>query len=364
MATNIAKLCNTMNLERIKKLQARLSVPLLVKKRENLFYLTGQWFMHGFLLVQPLSRKLGRSGEGVVFFGDGLEHAGGIKQFDRLKYLGKYLKKHSILQIEDEFTFAEYQYIKSQVKSQKLKVEPTKSPVDDQRMTKEFREIALVQQSMNIAGEVFTQVKKRLRQKAGTEWELAEFIKQAGLRLGAEDVSFPPIVASGPNAAIPHHIPGNRKLKSGESIILDFGFKYQGYCSDFTRTVFLNRVPKKLQPAYLQTQKAYEQSIQAVRSGLPASYVYKRSVEVLAEKGLNQYFIHNLGHGTGLAIHEPPNLSPLSKDVLGERMVFSIEPGVYLPGLGGIRIEDLVYLKEGKVKKFINQSINLEDNIL
>ena len=346
-----------MNRERIKKLQRTIKPPILIKKQENLFYLTGQWFMHGYLLVAK---------KGVVFFGDGLEKVEGIKKTDRLKYIGKYLGRSRVLQLEDEFTFAEYDYIKRKVQSEKrkTKIQHTKSPVDYQRQIKDLSELRLMGKSMNIVAKVFEQVRKQLRLRLWTEIGLANFIKTAGLKLGAEDVSFPPIVASGVNAAIPHHIPSSKRLKAGESIITDFGFKYKGYCSDFTRTVFLKRAPLKLEQAYNHVEKAYHASMALVLVGTKTRDVYKRAVDVLAEKKLDKYFIHNLGHGAGLEIHELPNLSPKSKDVLENGMVFSIEPGVYIPRLGGIRIEDLVYLHKGQTKKFIHIQTELRSNIL
>jgi Xaa-Pro aminopeptidase len=190
-------------------------------------------------------------------------------------------------------------------------------------------------------------------------------------------------------------VPSNKKLKVGESIIIDFGFKYKNYCSDFTRTVFLKTVPKKLEIAYNQVEKAYWSAIGSCSFVIPeflsasekisgiqndkskidsrfrgndrsilAGKVYQKAVDVLKEKKLDKYFIHSLGHGTGLEIHELPNLSPKSQDVITNNMVFSIEPGVYLPKVGGIRIEDLVYMENGQCKKFIKVATTLGDNIL
>jgi Xaa-Pro aminopeptidase len=389
-----------MNILRIKKLQGDLEHPILIKKKENLLYLTGRSFMRGYLLVSP--RK------SAVFFGDGLEHppAGkGIKS-DRLKNLALYLTKAHRLQLEDEFTFAEFKYIKSKLyhplipsyirrrvprSGGVVKIQHLKSPVDYQRQIKDEIELGHIRTSMRIVGRVFEQVKKQLKRKSWTEVGLAEFIKQAGHRLGAEDVSFPPIVASGANAAVPHHVPSSKKLKIGESIIIDFGFKYKNYCSDFTRTIFIKTVPKRLEIAYNQVEKAYNESINFInqnitpqpplklRGGIGSSSpynkgrlggdinagdVYQTAIDVLAEKKLDKYFIHSLGHGSGLEIHELPNLSPKSKDRLENGMVFSIEPGVYIPKSGGIRLEDLVYLKQGKVQRFINQPTSLKESIL
>ena len=342
-----------MHKQRLKKLQASLQNPILIKKKENLLYLTGRSFMHGYLLIKKNQ---------VVFLGDGLEKIEGVKS-DILKNVGNYIAKNQTLEIFSEFTFAEAAYIKKKNKALKLKITLKRDPVDHERAIKESSEIALVRKSMQIVERVFKLVRKEIKKPGMTEIKLAQFIQNSGLKLGAEDVSFPAIVASGANAAIPHHVPSSKKLRAGESIILDFGFKYKNYCSDFTRTVFIGHAPKRLADAYNQTENAYNESIQYITLGKNAGDAYKKSVEVLAEAHLDKYFIHSLGHGTGLEIHELPNLSPGSKDTMQNGMVFSIEPGVYMKGTGGIRIEDLVYLEKGRVKKFINVSTKLSDNI-
>ncbi len=309
----------------------------------------------------------------AVAFGSGLEKIDWAGHADQLRNIGKYLKRGSRLDIEYRFTYGEGEYLKRKLPG--VKITPGRSPADELRQVKDAQELARIRKSMQIVEKVFTQVRAQLKKKVWTEVGLAKFIQTAGLKLGAEDVSFPAIVASGANAAVPHHLPGSKKLKAGESIILDFGFKYQNYCSDFTRTVFLKTVPNRLAEAYKQVEKAYTESIlilslRGVRplarndKSITGDQVYQKSVNVLAEKHLEKYFIHSLGHGTGLEIHELPNLSPKSKDILTNGMVFSIEPGVYLPRSGGIRIEDLVYLKDGRCNKFIQAPTTLKDIII
>ncbi len=356
-----------MHSNRIKLLQKKLSDPILIKKKENLFYLTGRSFDYRAEEYLLVTKKQ------VVGFGSGLEKIDWVKKADRLKNIGNYIKGGK-LDLEWGFTFGEAEYLK--FKAPKIKAKPQRSPVDVMRQIKDADELAKVKKSMQIVEKVFGLVRKEIKKPEMTEEKLAKFIQASGLKMGAEDISFPAIVASGPNAAIPHHVPSAKRLKAGESIIIDFGFKYKNYCSDFTRTVFLKSAPKKLADAYNQVEKAYNESIAFVSSRVYprdplfknkeviAGDVYQKSVDVLAEKKLDKYFIHSLGHGTGLEIHELPNLSPNSKDILQNGMVFSIEPGVYLPNLGGIRIEDLVYLEQGKVKKFINVPTKLKDNIL
>ena len=311
--------------------------------------------MHGYLLVKK---------NDVVFFGDGLEKAPGIKKVDRLKFVGKYLKSSSALEIEDVFTFAESRYLRSKNSKFRIKIKPVQSPVDKIRTIKESGEIEKIRKSMRIGGRVFEIVKKELKKKLWTEKALANFIRNAGLKFGAEEVSFEPIVASGANAAIPHHVPSNKRLYPGESIILDFGFKTEGYCGDFTRTVFMRKVSKTMEMAYRHTEAAYIQSLIAARPGVACRNLYSQAVKILGRAKLDKYFIHNLGHGTGLEIHESPNLSPNSRDRLENNMVFSVEPGVYIPKVGGVRIEDLVFLDHDKLHKFVFASTKLEDNII
>ena len=340
---------------RVKKLQAQIKNPVLIKKPVNLTYLIGRSFMHGYLLVKKNQ---------VVFLGDGLEKAEGVAKTDFLKNVGKYIKPKETLGLSGEFTYNETEYIKFKNPKLKFKITVKHSPVDVERQVKDAGELAKIKKSMEIVNAVFNLAKKQLKSKQWTERGLADFIQNTGLRLGAEDLSFPAIVAAGANAAVPHHVPGGKKLKPGESVIIDFGFKYKKYCSDFTRTVFLKRTTKNLEMAYNQVEEAYLQSIVAARQGMQAGKLYDLAVSVLAQKKLEKYFIHSLGHGTGLEIHELPNLSPGSKDVLLPNMVFSVEPGVYLPKAGGIRIEDLVYLTKHGAEKFINQPTKLSNNII
>lgn len=363
-----------MEQKRLKKLQTSLERPILIKKKENLLYLTGRSFITGYLLVKPMNTDRGRRiNTDVVFLGDGLERIDGVKS-DFLKNVGKYIKPRQALEVFGEFTYAEVKYIRSKNKELRIKVNTKHSPVDYQRMIKEPQEILYVKKSMQIVERVFGRVKHRLRRAGSrpypTEVQLADFIRVAGLKFGAEDISFPPIVASGANAAVPHHVPTSKRLKAGESIIIDFGFKYKNYCSDFTRTMFLKRVSKRLEMAYNQVEKAYNESMELInaaaagRRPIKAVDIYQKSVDVLKEKHLEKYFIHSLGHGTGLEIHELPNLSPNSKDVLQNGMVFSIEPGVYIPKLGGVRIEDLVCLNSRRVERFINIPTGLKFNVI
>ena len=173
-----------------------------------------------------------------------------------------------------------------------------------------------------------------------TEAEVAWWMERAIRDEGAADVAFDVIVASGPHAAAPHHHPGDRAIGRGETVIVDAGAKVAGYCSDCTRTFATGPLPDELRRAYASTLAAQESSLAAVRPGIAARDVDAIARGQLSEDGFE--VLHGLGHGVGLDIHELPVLNHVSDETLAEGNVVTVEPGVYLPGLGGVRIEDLV----------------------
>ena len=341
-----------METARIKTLRKNLKSPLLVVKKENLFYFTGQHFIDGYLLIDK---------KRMVFFGNGLEQIGGAKS-DLISRLSKYFRAGQTLAVEDSLSRQEWDYFKKKLKG--VKLAPSSGAIERLRSIKTGAELEELRQAYRITAQVFAAVKSQLKKKQWTEEGLARYIRIWGLELGADEVSFDPIVAAGSNAAIPHHRPGPAILKPNQSIVVDFGFKVNGYCSDFTRTVFLKRVPAKLRQAYDQAETAYKKAFAFVRSGKTGGEVDSAARNHLANANLAQYFIHSLGHGTGLEVHESPSLSPRSDDELKNGMVFSIEPGVYFPKIGGIRIEDLVYLKNGRPEYFVQVPTDLKSNTI
>lgn len=338
---------------RIKKLQDLVTQPLLITNSQDLFYLTGHFLIDGgYLLITP---------HHVVLLGGYLENTKGIL-VDTFNNFAKYLKGYSRIEIDDTTSLRDLKLLRKY--APKVQLKAVLNPVKQMRLIKSSDELDKMKQAYVITSKVFAQVKKALKQKTWTEIELAQFIRMTGLKLGADDISFPTIVASGVNAAIPHHVPSDKKLKAGESIVLDFGFKVDGYCSDFTRTVFIKNVPAKLRKMYEAAEQAYWLAVTVVQNEVPAKTVDLTARKFLETQKFAKYFIHTLGHGTGLDVHEQPNLHPNSKHILKEGMVFSIEPGIYIPKVGGIRIEDLVYLKNNKANYFSKVSTKLEDVII
>ncbi len=340
-------------MKNIKKLQSGLKRPLIVTNSQDLFYLTGHFLIdHGFLFV---------SKNNIVLFGGHLENTGKLKT-DSLRNLAKYIGRAKTVDIDEHTTLADFDLLKKF--TGKVKLNPVATPIAEMRLIKTSDELATMKLAYQITAKVFAQVKVALKRSKWTEKQLAEFIRLAGIQLGADDVSFPTIVASGPNAAVPHHVPTSKLLKAGESIVLDFGFKIDGYCSDFTRTVFIKFVPELLERIYRANEIAYKLGVLAVKNNVVAKEVDLTSRNYLQQQRYDEYFIHSLGHGTGLNVHELPHIHERSEEVLKTNMVFSIEPGIYIPKLGGIRIEDLVYLKDNKANYFQKVSTKLEDMII
>ncbi|MBA4371102.1 MAG: hypothetical protein C0418_05955 [Coriobacteriaceae bacterium] len=180
-----------------------------------------------------------------------------------------------------------------------------------------------------------------------TEREVAIEIEVHLLRAGSEGVPFPPIVAAGPNAARPHARPSDRRMGRGEPVIIDLGARVGGYCSDLTRTVVAGTADGRVRELYAATLAAQEAGLAAVRAGVAAKDADAVAREVLGARGLAEAFGHGLGHGVGLEVHELPSMGARSREVLAAGMVVTVEPGVYLPAWGGVRIEDLVAVEEG-----------------
>jgi Xaa-Pro aminopeptidase len=163
---------------------------------------------------------------------------------------------------------------------------------------------------------------------------------------GAERVSFDTIVASGKNSSVPHATPSNKKIEPGDFVKLDFGAVVEGYHSDMTRTVVVGKADDRQKEIYLTVKEAQEKALLSVKAGLVCEDVDKIARDTVAEKGFGECFVHNLGHGVGLQIHEAPSLGKNCKTVLQPGMVVTVEPGVYVNGFGGVRIEDLVVVTE------------------
>lgn len=213
--------------------------------------------------------------------------------------------------------------------------------VEAERRAKDDGELARMAHAAAIASEALADVFPML-DDGPTEREFALGLDDRMRSLGAEGPSFATIVAAGPNAALPHHQPDDRRIRPGDALICDFGALYEGYHSDMTRTALLGDVDPWLREAYAAVEVAQAAGVAAVRAGLAGEDLDQVCRRSLTEAGMGEWFTHGTGHGVGLLIHETPWATASSKDILAERDVVTVEPGVYRGALGGIRIEDTV----------------------
>jgi Xaa-Pro aminopeptidase len=221
--------------------------------------------------------------------------------------------------------------------------------VESLRAIKEPGEIDLIKQASTITDAAFNVLAASV--KAGmTEKQIAWEMEKNMREKGSQALPFEIITASGPNAALPHHRPSGRVIRDSEPIVIDMGAKVGGYATDLSRTICPGRLDAQFKKVYHIVLEAQMAAIAEIRAGMTGHEADNVAREIIRKAGYGEAFGHSLGHGVGLAEHESPRLGPGSKDMLSEDMVFTIEPGIYLSGWGGVRIEDTVVLKNGKVR--------------
>lgn len=227
-----------------------------------------------------------------------------------------------------------------------VRFHPVRNVLSDLAAVKQETEIALIRRAVEISDAVFRSVLSVIRPGV-TELAVAAEIVYQHRVLGAEADAFEPIVASGTRSALPHARATGRRIAKGDLVTLDFGCRLQGYHSDMTRTVAAGRPGPKQRRIYDVVRDAQQQAVDAARAGMTGADLDAVARKLIARAGFGRFFPHSLGHGLGLQVHEAPRLSALSTDVLQPGHVVTIEPGVYVPGVGGVRIEDDVVIRNG-----------------
>ncbi len=242
---------------------------------------------------------------------------------------------------EDYVTYEQYKKLKSRYRINNMA--ETEGIIEKQRMIKDDEEIEKIRKACEITDNCFKHLLEYIKEGM-TEKEIALEIEMFFKTNGADGVSFDPIVASGENSSIPHWIPSDRKIKNADPILIDMGCKYKGYCSDMTRTIFMGCILEEIKPVYNLVLESQERVLNEMRS----NYNIKSLSRIVDDSfKLNNYFlIHSLGHGVGLDIHEIPYINQKNESFLKENMVVTNEPGIYLPGKYGIRIEDTVLINK------------------
>ena len=220
---------------------------------------------------------------------------------------------------------------------------PASALMTELRGSKDAEEIETMIAAQRIAEGALEQILKEIR-PGMTEKAIAARLNYLMVSAGAEKTSFDTIIASGPNGSMPHAVPGMRQVREGDFITMDFGCVKDGYCSDMTRTVAVGSATDEMKNVYATVLAAQEAGIAAARPGVTGAQIHGAAAKVISDAGYGAYFGHGFGHGVGLDIHEQPNASPANEKPMPEGAVISAEPGIYLPGKFGVRIEDVLYL--------------------
>ena len=349
-------------LDRTQKLRQSLETSgldaILISQPENRFYLSGFNGSSGFLIV---SRDHAFIATDFRYFEQTERQC---PDYNLLKMTGgrplgwfhealAQIKPKRIGFESSDVSFAFYSAIKRSLSELPSEARPrlmsTRNLVEALREVKDAAEIAEIDKAASYADAALANVVPTIS-PGMTEKQVAWDLERAMREAGADSISFDTIVASGPNGALPHHRPSDKQLREGELVVIDMGAKINGYCSDITRTIVVGRPDAQTDKVYHTVLEAQLNAIEEVRAGMTGHDADSLARTVIDNAGYGEHFGHSLGHGIGLAVHEVPVVGPRGGSVLGKNMVFTIEPGIYIPGWGGVRIEDMVVLENGKVR--------------
>lgn len=257
---------------------------------------------------------------------------------------------------EDKITVAGFKTLKSELKEFSLK--PVGAAILELRLIKTPQEIELIRTAQGISERALAKTLTFVKHGV-TERDISAELNYELIKNGAEGLAFETIVAFGKNSAAPHHRPSDKKLEKGEVILIDFGARYGGYCSDMTRTFAVSDPSDELQKIFSIVLEAQNYALKFIKAGMLAAEADSLAREYITANGYAKEFGHSLGHGIGINIHENPRLAPASDIVLQENMVVTVEPGIYIEGLGGVRIEDMVVIKSDGVENLTTFNKNL-----
>lgn len=337
-------------IERVKKLQQHLAThaidALLVTKRENIRYLSGftgssgvlviseqqAYFITDFRYTEQANDQV--HGYEIVELKTSLvQSVSDVVKNDGIKRLGVE---------QDAMTLGQYRAYEKEVQTTLVE---TSGIVEKLRLIKDEAEIKIMKEAAAIADAAFTHIQTFIR-PGRTEREVANELEMFMRSKGADSSSFDMIVASGVRSALPHGVASDKVIESGELVTLDFGAYYQGYCSDITRTLAVGPISDELHRIYDTVLEAQLAGVAGTKAGITGIEADALTRDVIKQAGYGEYFGHSTGHGLGMEVHEAPGLSFRSETILEPGMVVTIEPGIYIAGVGGCRIEDDVVITE------------------
>lgn len=321
----------------------------LITKRENYIYLSGFTGTYANLLITKDKailitdfRYVEQANNEAPFY-EIVQFQGSVEETLKELLDGNNIKKLGFE--EDYMTWKAYNELNSKIKVSKLM--PLEGIVELMRAIKDEDEIELIKGAVRLADEAFSHVLKYI--KPGVkEIEIASELEYYLKKSGARGTSFDTIVASGERSSLPHGVASSKVIEAGDAVTLDFGAIYEEYCSDMTRTVFVGQPKEELKKIYDIVLKAQKAGIEGAVKGLTGKEVDFTARIIIKDAGYGDSFGHSLGHGVGIEIHEEPRFSPKSTTEIKNGMVVTVEPGIYVSGLGGVRIEDMIVVNDDK----------------
>ena len=337
-----------LNIERLHRIQERLANnkidAIFLTALENIRYLTNFSGSSAFLMItkdkgylitdfryKTVAEDEVKGYKVVIYKNSIIDEIERLTRKEKVSHLG--IEKRSI-------TLEQYQKLTKKLK--KIKIIPTLNLVEGLRVIKGPVEIENIGIAIKRAEKAYKKINSNI--KIGiSEKEIALRLEYAIKSGGSDRLPFETIVASGYRAALPHAVSGKRFLKDNDSVIIDFGAEYKGYYSDITRTLFIgSRINRRQRKIYQTVLDAQAEAINLIKPDAKAKDIDAAARKVITKAGFGKYFGHGTGHGIGLMVHELPSISTKSEDILKEGMIFTVEPGIYIPGWGGVRIEDMV----------------------
>lgn len=344
-------------LQKLKRKMEELNVDaVIIGPTSNMLYLTGfieeqmerpLFFIIGkddeyFLASKIYEEQLSNLGAKVITYEDGED-----------PYSKLILNEKDVVAIDDQLWSTFLISLLERFNFKKLI--PASTLLKELRMIKDEKEVEIMREGISIAERSFLEFLNYVKE-GETECKLAKKLENIFYDFGAERVSFLPIVTSGSNTSMPHLRCTDRKIRKGDIVIADFGIKYKGYSTDTTRVISLGKPSEEVMKIYEIVLDAQEKAEKEARNGMKGKEIDELARNLIREKGYGGYFIHRTGHGIGIDVHEEPYISKDSETIIKEGMTFTIEPGIYLPGKFGIRLEDMVIMGKTLVTPFNNLS--------
>lgn len=318
----------------------------LISGCPNIFYYSGFTSEDAYLLISHDTRFIVTDSRYTI---QAREQAQGFEVLDIKDGFEKVFAKTDAKYIgyeEDIMSVREYKRIRSKLKQNQDLVE-MQSIINEQRKTKDEQEIKKIAEAEKIGDEAFSHILKKI--KAGvTEREIAFELEFFMKKKGASALSFDTISASGKRSAMPHGVATDKVIENGDFLTLDFGCVFEGYCSDMTRTVAVGKASDRQREIYNIVLDAQNTAINTICEGIPCSAVDAAARNIIKDAGYGDNFGHGLGHSVGIEIHESPSFAPKCNESVKNGNVITVEPGIYIDGFGGVRIEDLIAVQDGK----------------